>query len=77
MRTARQVADVLERVSPRQRHLLAWYAQGYDDTQVAACLETAPQAVQVVRHSAYCALWAQLRLAGDSGHHHFLPLGGE
>ena len=30
-RTAAHVATVLERVAPRQRRLLAWYAQGYED----------------------------------------------
>jgi DNA-directed RNA polymerase specialized sigma24 family protein len=63
-RTARHVADVLERVPPRQRCLLAWYAQGYEDAQVAVWLGTTPQAVRVARHSAYCALRATLRPQG-------------
>jgi hypothetical protein len=42
-RTAQHVADVLERVSPHQRRLLAWYAQGYDDPQVAAWLGSRPR----------------------------------
>jgi hypothetical protein len=59
-RTAEHVAAVLERVAPRQRQLLAWYAQGYADAQVAVWLETTPQAVRVARHDAYCTLRAQL-----------------
>jgi len=59
-RTATHVAAVLARVAPRQRRLLAWYAQGYADTQVAVWLQTTPQAVRVARHGAYRALRAQL-----------------
>ena len=61
-RTAQYATAVLERVSPRQRRLLAWYAQGYADTQVAAWLKTTPQAVRTARHGAYHALRAQLHL---------------
>jgi DNA-binding CsgD family transcriptional regulator len=61
-RTAARVAAVLARVTPRQRRLLAWYAQGYADTQVAAWLQTTPEAVRVARHGAYRALRAQLCL---------------
>ena len=60
-RTAQRVADLLERVSLRQRSLLAWFLQGYNDTQVAAWLETTPLAVRVGRHSAYRTLRAQFR----------------
>jgi hypothetical protein len=59
-RTAAQVATVLGLVSPRQQQLLAWYAQGYSDVEVAGWLTTTPEAVRVARHSAYCALRAQL-----------------
>ena len=59
-RTAQHVSDVLARVSPRQRHILAWYAQGYEDQQVADWLKTTPEAVRVARHSAYCGLRTQL-----------------
>ena len=59
-RTARHVADVLERVSPRQCCLLEWYAQGYGDAQVATWLGTSPQAVRMARHGAYRTLRAQL-----------------
>jgi hypothetical protein len=59
-RTAQQVADLLERAAPRQCHLLGWYAQGYDDTQVAAWLGTTSQAVRVARPGVYRALRAQL-----------------
>src|SRR5438093_4529027 len=59
-RTAQHVAAVLEQASPRQHRLLAWYAQGYADAQVAAWLTTTPQAVRVARHGAYRALRAQL-----------------
>jgi hypothetical protein len=61
--SAAHVATVLERVAPRQRRLLAWYAQGYEDQQVAAWLKTTPQAIRVARHGAYRALRAQLRLS--------------
>lgn len=61
VRTAEHIADVLARMAPRQRRLLEWFAQGYEDAQVAAWLQTTPQAVRAVRHSAYCALRAQLR----------------
>jgi DNA-binding CsgD family transcriptional regulator len=59
-RTAEHVAAVLARVSPRQRQLLAWYAQGYSDAEVAGWLTTTPQAVRVARHGAYRALRMQL-----------------
>src|SRR6266571_1214469 len=36
--TAREVADILASVPPRQRQLLAWFVQGYEDTQAAAQL---------------------------------------
>jgi hypothetical protein len=61
--TAQYVADLLEQISPRQRHLLEWFLQGYDDTQVAAWLGTSPQAVRVGRHGAYCVLRAQASLS--------------
>jgi DNA-binding NarL/FixJ family response regulator len=74
-RTAQQVADLLERVTPRQRHLLEWFMQGYDDTQVAEWLTTTPQAVRVARHGAYQALRAELRPLGHrlskEGDHHY------
>ena len=60
-RTTEHIADVLARVTPRQRRLLEWFAQGYEDAQVAAWLQTTPQAVRAARHSAYRALRAQLR----------------
>ena len=59
-RTAAHVAAVLARVSPRQRRLLTWYAQGYTDAQVAVWLTTTPEAVRVARHGAYRALRTQL-----------------
>jgi DNA-binding CsgD family transcriptional regulator len=61
-RTAEHVATVLARVSPRQRRLLAWYAQGYTDVQVAAWLRMTPHAVRKARHGAYRALRTQLCL---------------
>ena len=67
-RTAEHVAAVLERVAPRQRRLLAWYAQGYEDQQVAAWLKTTPEAVRVARHSAYRALRAQFH-SSSRGHY--------
>jgi hypothetical protein len=70
-RTAEHVATVLERVAPRQRHILAWYAQGYEDQQVATWLKTMPEAVRVARHNTYRGLRVQLcpsaRLSKDSG----------
>ena len=54
--TARAVADLLATVSPRQRQLLIWFVQGYDDTQVAAQLGTTPHAVRQARHAIYVAL---------------------
>jgi hypothetical protein len=60
VRTAVQVATVLERVSPRQWRLLIWYVQGYSDAEVASWLQTTPAAVRVARHGAYRALRAQL-----------------
>jgi len=62
-RTTAHIAAVLERVAPRQRRLLTWYAQGYEDVQVAAWLKTTPEAVRVARHSAYHALRAQFHLS--------------
>jgi DNA-directed RNA polymerase specialized sigma24 family protein len=59
-RTAQHVADILARVSPRQRCLLTWYAQGFSDAEVAGWLTTTPQAVRVARHAAYRALRTQL-----------------
>jgi DNA-binding CsgD family transcriptional regulator len=68
--TAQHVRAVLARVSPRQRHILAWYAQGYGDQQVAAWLNTTPEAVRVARHTTYRGLRAQLcppvRLSGGA-----------
>src|SRR5262249_27514882 len=72
-RTAQHVTAVLERVSPSQHRLLAWYAQGYADTQVAAWLKTTPEAVRVARHGAYCALRAQLRLPAGGDRHRSQP----
>jgi DNA-binding CsgD family transcriptional regulator len=62
VRMAEHIAAVLAQASPRQRRLLAWYAQGHGDTQVAVWLTTTPQAVRVARHGAYRALRTQLRL---------------
>jgi DNA-binding NarL/FixJ family response regulator len=59
-RTTQHVADVLARVSPRQCRLLEWFAQGYDDVEIAAWLQTTPQAVRRARHGAYGALRTQL-----------------
>ena len=59
-RTAEQVETVFELVSLRQKSLLAWYAQGYSDAEVAGWLTTTPQAVRVARHGAYRALRTQL-----------------
>jgi hypothetical protein len=59
-RMAEQVEAMLELVSPRQRSLLAWYAQGYSDAEVAGWLTTTPQAVRVARQGAYRALRTQL-----------------
>jgi hypothetical protein len=78
-RTADHLADVLTRVAPRQRRLLAWFAQGYTDAQVAAWLHTTPEAVRAARHSAYRALRAQLRPPGKKyfeGASYFAPLQG-
>ena len=69
-RTVRHVTAVLEQVSSRQRQLLEWYAQGYEDTQVAVWLQTTPQAVRVARHGAYCALRAKTYPPADSGRRH-------
>jgi DNA-binding NarL/FixJ family response regulator len=68
-RTAEHVADVLERVSPRQCYLLEWFAEGYADSQVAAWLQTTPQAVRVARHNAYRALRVQRCLPESDSHH--------
>ena len=68
-RSAQQVTNLLEQVSPRQRRLLEWSIQGYDDTQVAMWLTTTPQAVRVARHSTYCTLRTQRRLSKGGGHH--------
>src|SRR5262245_6693916 len=67
VRTAESVAAVLAQMAPRQRQLLAWYAQGYADAQVAAWLQTTPEAVRVARHGAYRTLRASLGPA-DSSH---------
>ena len=61
VRNAEHIADVLALVAPRQRRLLEWFAQGYEDAQVAAWLQTTPQAVRAARHSAYRVLRAHLR----------------
>jgi DNA-directed RNA polymerase specialized sigma24 family protein len=61
-RTAEHVATVLARVPPHQRRLLAWYAQGYTDVQVAAWLGMTPHAVREARHGAYRALRTSLCL---------------
>jgi len=58
-RTARQVADLLESVPPRQRHLLEWFVQGYEDAQVAAHVGTTPHAVRQARYATYVALRQQ------------------
>jgi DNA-directed RNA polymerase specialized sigma24 family protein len=63
-RTAEHVATVLALVPPRQRRLLAWYAQGYTDVQVAAWLRMTPHAIREARHGAYRALRTQLGLPG-------------
>jgi hypothetical protein len=55
-----QVGDLLEQVAPDQRQLLQWRLQGYDDTQIAAWLQTTPQAVRVQRHRLLRMLQAQL-----------------
>jgi len=62
-RTARQAANLLERVSPHQRCLLAGWVQGYDDTQLAVRLGTTPQAIRVARHRAYRVLQSQFHLS--------------
>jgi RNA polymerase sigma-70 factor (ECF subfamily) len=54
--TARQVTDLLAAVPPRQRQLLAWFVQGYADTEVAAQLGTTAHAVRQARHATYVAL---------------------
>jgi DNA-directed RNA polymerase specialized sigma24 family protein len=69
--TAQYVTEMLEQVPSRQRRLLAWFVQGYEDAQVATWLGTTPQAVRAARHSAYGALRAQLRPPGRP-----LPTGG-
>jgi hypothetical protein len=46
-------------VSLRQCHILVWYAQGYEDQQVAAWLKTTPEAVRVARHATYRGHWVQ------------------
>jgi hypothetical protein len=66
-RPAQQVADLLEQVSLRQRRLLEWFLQGYDDAQVATWLGTTPQAVRMARYSTYCVLRAQCRLRPGGG----------
>jgi hypothetical protein len=67
-RTAEHVAAVLARVAPRQRHILAWYAQGYADVQVATSLKTTPEVVRVARHGAYRALRAQFHSSSQRYH---------
>jgi DNA-binding CsgD family transcriptional regulator len=69
--TAEHVAAVLARMAPRQRRLLAWYAQGYTDAQVAARLTTTPEEVRVARRGAYRALQAQFH--SSSRRYHFRP----
>ena len=54
--TARQVADLLAAVPPRQRQLLGWFVQGYADAQVATQLGTTAHAVRQARHATYVAL---------------------
>ena len=54
--TAREVADLLAAVHPRQRQLLEWFIQGYEDRQVAAQLGTTPHAVRQARYATYLAL---------------------
>jgi hypothetical protein len=54
--TARQVADLLAAVPARQRHLLEWFVQGYQDTEVAAHVGTTPHAVRQARYATYVAL---------------------
>lgn len=63
-RTTEQVATVLALLAGRQQRLLEWYAQGWPDAQVAAWLQTTPQAVRVARHEAYRALRARLCPSG-------------
>ena len=58
-RPAAPVGAVLAQVAPRQRHILAWYTQGYADAQVAAWLKPTPEAVRVARHGAYRTLRIQ------------------
>ena len=67
VRTAQHVGIMLEQVSLRQRQILAWYAQGYNDPQVAAWLGTTPQAVRVARHGAYQTLRARCRPPAGRG----------
>jgi hypothetical protein len=54
--TAHEVADLLAAVPPRQRQLLGWFVQCYEDTLVAAQLGTTPHAVRQARHALYVAL---------------------
>jgi FixJ family two-component response regulator len=54
--TAHQVADLLDTVPLRQRQLLEWFVQGYEDTEVAARLGTTPHAVRQARYTTYVAL---------------------
>jgi DNA-directed RNA polymerase specialized sigma24 family protein len=54
--TAREVADLLAAVPPRQRQLLEWFVQGYADVQVAAHVGTTPHAVRQARYATYVAL---------------------
>jgi hypothetical protein len=57
--TTRTVADILASVPPRQRQLLGWFVQGYEDTQVAVQLGTTPHAVRQARYETYVALRRQ------------------
>lgn len=57
--TVHQVADILEQASPRQRQLLWWFVQGYEDTHVATQLGTTPHAVRQARYATYVALRQQ------------------
>jgi DNA-binding NarL/FixJ family response regulator len=54
--TAREMADLLASVPSRQRQLLEWFAQGYEDTEVASRLGTTPHAVRQARYATYVAL---------------------
>lgn len=74
-RTERHVTAVLEQMAPRQCQFLKWRMQGCDDTQIAAWLQTTPQAVRVRRYHLMRTLQAQLCPSG--GHHHSRRPGGK